>query len=264
MISGPASGTHLKPRQEPFELGREADEDGRLGDDPELSRRHARISRARDGQLLVEDLGSTNGTFVNGERIRGPTAVNTGDTVALGDTTLRVLAPAADVYGGVHTVPTDLLSVLVSRAPVRREWIIRAFLSALAIVLAINFVIRAIAVEYLGVRHDIGPMRPHFLFIISFMPTFGDSVAFWKSFGRPSGDSIAKYLVPAIIATLFFGTLESILLPSDASLGEYLVTAVVAIVPPSVILPTMLGLRVRAGLEAERRLLGAQPGARTR
>ena len=261
VISGPASGTRLKAREKQLELGREADEDGRLGDDPELSRRHARIWRADDGRLMVEDLGSTNGTFVNGERISGPTGLDTGDTVALGDTALRVLAPVADVYGGVHTVPTDLLSVLVSRAPVRREWVIRAFLTALAIVVAVNFVIRTIAVEYLGVSNDIPSMRPHLLFVISFMPTFGDSLAFWKSFGRPSGDSIVKYLVPAIMATLFFGTLEIILLPSGASVAEYIVTAVVAIVPPSVILPTMVGLRVRAELAAERRLKGAGAGA---
>ena len=54
-------------------IGREAPEDdGRLGDDPEISRRHARLSREADGQLTIEDLGSANGTFVNDERIDAP------------------------------------------------------------------------------------------------------------------------------------------------------------------------------------------------
>jgi len=54
-------------------IGRLApEEDGRLGDDPEISRRHARVSRGTDGLLSIEDLGSANGTFVNDERIDAP------------------------------------------------------------------------------------------------------------------------------------------------------------------------------------------------
>src|SRR5437660_12213633 len=54
-------------------IGRTAPEDeGRLGGDPEISRVHARISRGGDGQLMVEDLGSANGTFVNRERLDAP------------------------------------------------------------------------------------------------------------------------------------------------------------------------------------------------
>jgi peptidoglycan hydrolase-like protein with peptidoglycan-binding domain len=263
VISGPASGTRLKPRQKPLVLGREADDEGRLGDDAEISRRHARISRAEDGQVMVEDLGSTNGTFVNGERISGPTAVKAGDTVALGETTLRVLAPIADVYGGVHTVPTDLLSVLVARAPVRKEWVIKAALTALPIVLAINFVIRTVAVEYLDVRSDLATMKPGVLFLISVMPTLGNGVGFYKNFGRPADHSVAHYLVPTSLISLFWATLEIIALPSDASVTEYVVTIVVATVAPSVVVPTMLALRVRAGLAAERRLRGGQSSAAT-
>jgi len=37
--------------------------------DPEVSRRHASIRRLDDDAVAIEDLGSTNGTFVNGERI---------------------------------------------------------------------------------------------------------------------------------------------------------------------------------------------------
>jgi pSer/pThr/pTyr-binding forkhead associated (FHA) protein len=54
-------------------IGRIAlEDDGRLGDDPEISRRHARVSRGAEGQLTIEDLGSANGTFVNDERIDAP------------------------------------------------------------------------------------------------------------------------------------------------------------------------------------------------
>ena len=68
---------------------------GRLGDDPELSRRHARLSRS-DGRVVVEDLGSTNGTLVNGKAISDPTTLAAGDSIEVGSTELRVLdVPAA-------------------------------------------------------------------------------------------------------------------------------------------------------------------------
>jgi FHA domain len=256
VVAGPASGRKLALEEEPLELGRGDAEKGALGSDPELSRRHARVSPMSDGRLLVEDLGSTNGTFVNGKRIAAPTVVGPGDEVALGDTTLRVTAAAASAYGGVHTLPSDLLTVLVQRAPVRPQWIVRAALTALPIVFAVNFFIRTIAVEYLDVRPDLPTMRPYVLFMISLMPTLGNSLGFYRNFGRPAHHSVAHYLVPTFAITLLFATIETILLPSDASAIEYAVTIVVAIVPPSVIVPTLLALRVRAELTAERELRG--------
>ena len=72
-------------------IGREAPEEaGRLGVDPEISRRHARVSRAADGQLTIEDLGSANGTFVNDERIDAPRTLEVGDVVQVGRTVLGV------------------------------------------------------------------------------------------------------------------------------------------------------------------------------
>jgi pSer/pThr/pTyr-binding forkhead associated (FHA) protein/predicted Ser/Thr protein kinase len=76
-------------------IGRSApEEDGRLGDDREISRRHARISRATEGQLTIEDFGSANGTFVNGERISDPRTLRLGDVLRMGKTVLEVTDPA--------------------------------------------------------------------------------------------------------------------------------------------------------------------------
>ena len=76
-------------------IGRLAPEDeGRLGGDPEISRRHARIARGADGQLAIEDLGSANGTFVNGTRIDAPRTLVAGDQVRVGKTVLEVTAVA--------------------------------------------------------------------------------------------------------------------------------------------------------------------------
>lgn len=71
-------------------IGRHADGAGRLADDEEISRSHARISLDRSGFCAIEDLGSTNGTFVNGLRITGPQTLSVGDTVEVGGTTLVV------------------------------------------------------------------------------------------------------------------------------------------------------------------------------
>jgi pSer/pThr/pTyr-binding forkhead associated (FHA) protein len=72
-------------------IGRAATEaDGRLGGDPEISRRHASVSYGADGQLTIEDLGSANGTFVNGERIDAPRTLVLGDLIAVGQTVLQV------------------------------------------------------------------------------------------------------------------------------------------------------------------------------
>ena len=72
-------------------IGREApEEEGRLGADPEISRRHARISREADGRLTVEDLGSANGTFVNDERIDVPRALDVVYVIRVGRTVLQV------------------------------------------------------------------------------------------------------------------------------------------------------------------------------
>jgi pSer/pThr/pTyr-binding forkhead associated (FHA) protein len=58
-------------------------------DDPEVSRRHAALRPADDG-LEIEDLGSLNGTWVNGTRIQGAVRLAAGDRVQLGDTAFEV------------------------------------------------------------------------------------------------------------------------------------------------------------------------------
>jgi hypothetical protein len=68
--------------------GRDGDSTIRLRDDEFASSRHARIEPRSDG-VWVEDLGSTNGTFVNGERITAE-RLKPGDVVRIGQTELRL------------------------------------------------------------------------------------------------------------------------------------------------------------------------------
>ncbi len=65
--------------------------------DPEVSRHHMRFTRGAGG-FTIEDLGSTNGTFVNGQRLTGAKPLNNGDMVGLGETVTlgyEVVRPAA-------------------------------------------------------------------------------------------------------------------------------------------------------------------------
>jgi pSer/pThr/pTyr-binding forkhead associated (FHA) protein len=62
-------------------------------DDDQVSRRHARVSVA-GATITIEDLGSTNGTFVNGAKIEAPTTLAPGDTVRIGATTFALEAEA--------------------------------------------------------------------------------------------------------------------------------------------------------------------------
>ncbi len=89
VTQGPAAGDRLEVGRE-LSVGRAELGAASFGRDPKLSRTHARFRRAADGGLIVEDLGSANGTFVNGERIDRPAVLAVGDTVQLGGTTLVV------------------------------------------------------------------------------------------------------------------------------------------------------------------------------
>ena len=75
-------------------IGREASGDGRLDGEPALSRRHARLVRGAGGGLTVEDLGSLNGTHVNGRRITAATPLRIGDELRLGQTVMTVVDAA--------------------------------------------------------------------------------------------------------------------------------------------------------------------------
>ncbi len=89
VLQGEAAGANIAVAGELL-IGRAAEGDGCLGGDPEISRRHAVLRRGEDGALSIEDLGSRNGTFVNGVRVAEATPLGSGDRVELGRTVLAV------------------------------------------------------------------------------------------------------------------------------------------------------------------------------
>ncbi len=109
VISGNAAGQAITVEDE-LVIGRLAVGDGRLEEDPELSRHHARISRERDGRYAIEDLGSSNGTFVNGLRLTSPGLLVPGDSIELGGTSLVVrdiTAPESPETATPEPAPTE-------------------------------------------------------------------------------------------------------------------------------------------------------------
>jgi len=69
-------------------IGRGNPNDVRLDADEYASARHARVEPRRDG-VWIEDVGSTNGTYVNGVRLSQPRKLAVGDLVRVGETDLR-------------------------------------------------------------------------------------------------------------------------------------------------------------------------------
>jgi pSer/pThr/pTyr-binding forkhead associated (FHA) protein len=69
-------------------LGR-SDEADVLLDDPYASEFHMRLLAQENG-LVLHDLGSTNGTYVNGRRVTAPTTLRRGDSVQVGKTVMEV------------------------------------------------------------------------------------------------------------------------------------------------------------------------------
>ncbi len=96
VIGGPAAGSTIVVDRD-LVVGREVRPGGvSLSADEELSRHHARFQPLPSGSVMVEDLGSINGTFVNGERITIPRLLAVGDEILVGATTMRLARVADD------------------------------------------------------------------------------------------------------------------------------------------------------------------------
>jgi LysM repeat protein len=122
MRQGPQPNQAFSLHKAVLTLGRAVDNDIVI-DDSEVSRHHARLT-LRGNDWVLEDLGSRNGTFVNGQRITGPVALRPGSQVALGPDVLF------SMEGGAPVAP-------VARRPAARRsasrWLLLAGLAALVV-----------------------------------------------------------------------------------------------------------------------------------
>ena len=92
VVKSPAleAGEEIPVDSLPVAVGRGGQNEVPLDGDEFASAEHARFEARRDG-LWVEDVGSTNGTFVNGARVTTPRRLSKGDIVRVGQTDLKVV-----------------------------------------------------------------------------------------------------------------------------------------------------------------------------
>jgi S1-C subfamily serine protease len=121
--SGPGAGRTVKVEGTEFTIGREAGVDLVLTDG-KASRRHAALRVLPDGRATLYDLGSSNGTFVNGSRIQS-TLLQGGEEIQIGDTVLladgaapaQAAAPAPAAPQPVPVQPTPPTEPLTPATP---------------------------------------------------------------------------------------------------------------------------------------------------
>ena len=110
MRSGPIPGSSFYLERTEVTLGRDLSNDIPVPDQ-EISRRHARFLTRTDG-VYIEDLGSTNGTFLNGVRISSPQRLNNGDLITLAEATVmsfewpdQAKTPTYSAYPAAEAMP---------------------------------------------------------------------------------------------------------------------------------------------------------------
>jgi hypothetical protein len=111
IVEGPEAGRVI-PLAGPVEIGRDADVDVPLLQDELVSRRHARLT-PENGEVIVEDLGSANGTFVDGDEIHSPAHLLPEGQLLVGVTVLQ-LKPQEETARGatsVRPIPAPLATM---------------------------------------------------------------------------------------------------------------------------------------------------------
>jgi pSer/pThr/pTyr-binding forkhead associated (FHA) protein len=90
VVKSPAlsEGDEWELDSSPLTFGRSSQNDIQLKRDEYASSSHARFEPRRDG-VWLEDIGSTNGTYLNGIRLTRPKRLTSGDIVRIGETELR-------------------------------------------------------------------------------------------------------------------------------------------------------------------------------
>ncbi|MFJ8144960.1 FHA domain-containing protein [Streptomyces sp. NPDC096048] len=117
VVAGPdAGGVHLLHGGQ-IQLGRSADADVAL-DDPDVSRMHCAVTVASDGHVSVADLGSTNGTTLDGTRVgTRPVRFAPGALLRIGESALRLVPVPQGAQARVATTPDGEGHVRLSGAP---------------------------------------------------------------------------------------------------------------------------------------------------
>jgi hypothetical protein len=113
MRSGPTPGAAFTLEGDQLTIGRDSMNEIVIND-AEVSRRHARLT-FQGGKYVLEDLGSTNGTFVNGQRLAGPRVLKPGEVVSFGEQIVLVFEATTIDPGATVVSPRAAAVPSVSR-----------------------------------------------------------------------------------------------------------------------------------------------------
>ena len=108
VTAGPRKGTQLEITAQGIRIGRDPNNELFL-DDPEVSRHHARVI-LHNGAVWVQDAGSRNGIFVNGNRVSGHKQISPGAQIQIGNH--QFLVKLADLASD-SSISVDLGSIIV-------------------------------------------------------------------------------------------------------------------------------------------------------
>lgn len=125
MRSGPTPGATFSLEGDQLVIGRDSSS-GVAINDAEVSRKHARMT-FQGGKYVLEDLGSTNGTFVNGQRLASPTVLKSGDVVSLGEQIVLMYEalssdPGATAVVSRKNVPASAPAPAAAPAPAPQQY----------------------------------------------------------------------------------------------------------------------------------------------
>ena len=112
MRSGPTPGAAFALEGDQLTIGRDSTNEITIND-AEVSRRHARLT-FQGGKYVLEDLGSTNGTFVNGQRLAGPRVLKAGEVVSFGEQIVLVFE--ASTFDPAATMASPRVAAAVPSA----------------------------------------------------------------------------------------------------------------------------------------------------
>jgi EmrB/QacA subfamily drug resistance transporter len=163
ILSGPGAGSTTPLIGGTATIGREPECDLQVLDS-EVSRLHAKVT-VRDGVAAIDDLHSSNGTYVDGERILAHTTLAPGDRIQIGEATIELTSPVfagaaarivAPQVSGVREVLSQRSRLLTAESGTRKWWTLAVVLITVFMLL-LDVTIVAVALPTIS-----GALRPSF------------------------------------------------------------------------------------------------------
>jgi hypothetical protein len=192
IIQGSQKGKEFQLRENGITLGRGQEADLFFGD-PEASREHARVNWEK-GRFTLMDLGSSNGTYLNGTKIVGSEELSHGDLITVGETVLEFQSvPQQETGRGVGSDRGDAEEKALKPSPEKVNSP-RIFIFGAAALAVFVCVVSAILVGVLVVLPIIKPESP----VVNDNPPTSPGVATIEIINQHSEDICGLALSPSV------------------------------------------------------------------